>query len=386
MAQEMAQEKNLQPWEYVYDLLMPAKIPPRKRTKYIYLALAVPPTMEFNKKISKGDTEDLELPVYPVAFNTRPGNNKADRIATRKDLLTRLGTYPTVGLYANDYDFTMLIKNLDFKSEFVPGYFPLAVLELHFERDITANPEDYGLKPIDGREWVFDPDGSYKVTSGSLFNIAKAEIVDPNSVTINLDKNSKEFNALNGYGVVQFYIDLNNAPWEAYAKAAEECESVGGIYRHDTNEGPSYCTLPLNKEANIKASEFILQLYDMIKSKIASEDFLKREMTFLAPGPKQIEDFLKNEMMYQPPGPKRIPVKPVIGKTFQEMVKVAEQEMAKVAEKRDLILGGEEKEPKQKSQEKLFNPFAIDYEMLTEEQQQQNETEEEEKNNTVKLS
>ncbi|MCY0883989.1 MAG: hypothetical protein OWQ50_09580, partial [Acidianus infernus] len=347
MAQEMAQENSMQQWEYVYQLLMPAKIPPRKRTKYIYLALAVPPTMEFNKKISKGDTKDLELPVYPVAFNTRPGNNKADRIATKNDLLTRLGTYPTVGLYAGDYDFAVSIKNLDFKNEFVPGYFPLAVLELHFERDITANPEDYGLKPIDGREWVFDPDGSYKVTSGSLFNIAKAEIVDPNSVTLNLDKNSKEFNALNGYGVVQFYIDLNDAPWEAYAKAKEECESVGGIYRADSNEGPDYCVLPLNKEANIKASEFILQLYDMIKSKIASEDFLKREMTFPAPRQKRIEDFLKNEMTAKLPGSERIPVKPVIGKTFEDMVKVAEQEMAKVAEKRDLILGGEEKETKQ---------------------------------------
>ncbi|AON96475.1 hypothetical protein [Acidianus two-tailed virus 2] len=381
MAQEMAQE-NLQPWKYVYQLLMPAEMPPGKRTKYIYLVLAVPKTKEFEEKISKGHTENLELPVYPVAFDTEPARNNGDRIATKKDLLTRLGTYSTVGLYDNDYDFATPIRDLDFKSEFVPGYLPLAVLELHFKRGVEANPEDYGLKPIDDRGWVLDYGGGYKITGGLLFNIAKAEIVDPHAVFLTLDKNPKKFNTLNGYGVARFYIDLNNAPPKVYTKTKEECESAGGIYRYDAAKEAAYCTFPLNKEANTKASEFILQLNEMIKSKITSENFLKRVMTLPALGPKQIENFLKRVMTLPALGPKRIPVKPVIGKTFEDMVKVAE--------KRDLILGGEKKETKQESQGQLFNPFAIDYETLTEVQQEEenNETEEEEEkeNNSVKLS
>ncbi|MCY0882335.1 MAG: hypothetical protein OWQ50_00600 [Acidianus infernus] len=390
-------KKNLQPWEYVYDLLMPVE-EAGKHAKYIYyLALAVTPTKEFEKKIRRGDTEDLELPVYPVAFLTEPAKDKGDRIAAKNDFFTALK------LYANDHDFARPIEDLEFKRASVPGYLPLAVLELHFEGNIPANPDDYGLKPIDGYKWKSAYNGGYKITGGLLFNIAKVSIAKSKNkgryVVLFLDENPKEFNALNGYGVVRFDMSLKNAPPEVYTKAKEECESAGGIYRISPYaEYIVECTLPLNKEVNNKkASEFILQLNDMIKSKITSEDFLKHDMTVKLAGSE------------------RIPVKPVIGKIFQEMVKVAAK---------DLILGGEEKESKQesqgrlfnpftivkdlllgeigkeeeeeketkqesqllssqKSQGRLFNPFTIVDEMLTEEQKQ-NETEEE--NNTVKLS
>ncbi|AON96533.1 virion structural protein [Bicaudavirus pozzuoliense] len=343
----------MQPWEYVYDLLMPAGTPigEKQFTKYIYLTLAVPATKEFEEKISKGDTKDLELPVYPVAFNTKPAEFKGDRIATKKDLLTRSG------LYDDDYDFEAPIKDLEFKSALVPGYFPLAVLKLYFEGDIDAHPEDYGLKPIDGHKWYSSVNGSYKVTNGLLFNVDETKNSDHYSVLF-LDENPKEFNTLNGYGVVRFYMDLKNAPPEVYTKAKEECISAGGLYYYDAREETAYCRLPLNKEANIKASEFIHQLYEMIKSKITSEDFLK------------------NEMVYQLPGPKVIPVKPVIGKTFEEMVKTADKylllgETAKEETKQETKqeTGKEEeekKETKQESQEQLFNPFAIVDEMLAE--------------------
>lgn len=394
-------KKNLQPWEDVYGLLMPAE-EAGKHAKYIYyLALAVPPTKEFEKKIRRGDTEDLELPVYPVAFLTDPAKNKGDRIAAKNDFFTALK------LYANDHDFARPIEDLEFKRASVPGYLPLAVLELHFEGNIPANPDDYGLKPIDGYKWKSAYNGGYKITGGLLFNIAKVSIAKSKNkgryVVLFLDENPKEFNTLNGFGVARFSMSLKNAPPEVYEKAKEECESAGGIYRISPYaECIVICTLPLNKEVNKKASEFILQLNEMVKSKITSEDFLKHVMTVKLAGSE------------------RIPVKPVIGKTFQEMVKIANK---------DLILGGEEKETKQKSQEQLFNPFtivkdlilgeigkegeeekqtkqksqgglfnpfAIDYETLAEGQKQEEEnnaTEEEKEeeeegnnNNTVKLS
>ncbi|AON96476.1 hypothetical protein [Acidianus two-tailed virus 2] len=359
----------MQPWEYVYKLLMPAEMPPdwqQKFTKYIYLALAVPLTKEFEEKIEKGDIKNLELPVYPVAFDVRFDRDAWVRETDILDILTRSG------LYDKDYDFVTPInynprslRYLDFDDS-IPGYFPLAVLKLHFKRDITANPEDYGLKPIDGRKWELDRDGSYKVTAGLLFNVKEAKNSGHYSFLF-LDDNPRKFNMLNGFGIVRFYISLWEAPEEVYAKTKEECESAGGVYYYDYPV--AYCVLPLNKkEANIKASDFILQLNEMVKSKITSEDFLKHVMVYQLP----------DDMVHQFPGSEQIPVKPVIGKTFEDMVKVAAK---------DLILGGEEKESKQESQEQLFNPFTID-EMLTEEQEQQEEEENnetEEEGDTVKL-
>ncbi|AON96469.1 structural protein [Acidianus two-tailed virus 2] len=346
----------MQPWEYVYDLLMPAEMPPeqQKFTKYIYLTLAVPKTKEFEEKISKGYTENLELPVYPVAFDTERAKFNGDRIATKKDLLTGLG------LYANDYAFTAPLKDLDFNAS-IPGYFPLTVLKLYFEGGIEANPEDYGLKPIDSYKWEPISTGSYKVTGGLLFDITKAKNNGRYSV-LNLGDNPKEFNTLNGYGIARFGISLKNAPPEVYTKTKEECESAGGVYYYDAGEEIAYCTFPLNKETNTKASEFILQLNEMIKSKITSENFLKLGM------------------VYQLPGPKMVPVKPVIGKTFEDMVKVADKDLLlkeiRKEEKKETKqeTGKEEeekKETKQESQEQLFNPFAIDEAMLTEGKQEE---------------
>ncbi|MCY0882509.1 MAG: hypothetical protein OWQ50_01575, partial [Acidianus infernus] len=210
----------MQPWEYVYNLLMPAKEKPGEHTEYIYLALAVPLTKEFEEKISKGDTKDLELQVYPVAFLTEPAKFKGDRIATKNDLLT------TLEMYDNNYVFTTPIKDISFKSALVPGYFPLAVLKLYFEGGITANPDDYGLKPIDGHVWNSDYNGTYKITAGLLFNVKETKNSGRYSVLF-LDNNPKEFNTLNGYGIARFYIDLKKAPPEVYAKSKEECVSAG---------------------------------------------------------------------------------------------------------------------------------------------------------------